>query len=115
MTQLDDVDLNGCEMDDLKQFRQKLDKEIKLRELDQARVARKALRETAKSYGFNLNDLVKTESSARNRPRKPRVRFRHPDAPEKTWGGRGRKPAWVREWQEAGGTLDAIRVHDTDA
>lgn len=101
------VELSGYELEDLTKARKRIDKEIKLRQMEQARIARKAIRETAREYGFNLNDLINTpKSESRTRT----VRFRHPEDRSKTWGGRGRKPAWVREWQDAGGSLDDLRV-----
>lgn len=45
------------------------------------------------------------------------VRYQHPDDPRMTWTGRGRKPAWVQAWLDAGGTLeqlDANSSNDTD-
>lgn len=37
------------------------------------------------------------------------VRYRHPDQPETlTWSGRGRKPLWVQEWLDNGGTLEQL-------
>lgn len=113
MDALQDIDLKPYDLGDLTDFRQRLDKEIKLREMEKARMAKKALRETANAYGYNLNDLIKPTSPERRRQGGNRarvVRFRHPDDDAKVWGGRGRKPAWVREWQAAGGTLDDLRV-----
>lgn len=42
------------------------------------------------------------------------VRYRHPDNPSLTWTGRGRKPAWVVEWLDNGGTLDQLEVGRDD-
>jgi len=36
------------------------------------------------------------------------ARYRHPDNVNQTWSGRGRKPAWVVEWLENGGSMDDL-------
>lgn len=107
-SRLDDVDLSAESLEDLHRFQKRLEKEIKLRQLEKARIARKALRETAREHGFALNELV--GSGSRSESRRPVVRFRHPEDRGKTWGGRGRKPEWVREWEAQGGRLDDLRV-----
>lgn len=43
------------------------------------------------------------------------VRYRHPDQPMCAWRGRGKQPKWVREWVEAGKSLDDLRVDATPA
>jgi DNA-binding protein H-NS len=38
------------------------------------------------------------------------VRYRHPSNSSQQWTGRGRQPAWVKEWVSAGKSLDDLRV-----
>ena len=42
--------------------------------------------------------------------RQATARYRHPDDPNLTWTGRGRKPVWVIEWLDAGGTLEQLEA-----
>lgn len=41
-------------------------------------------------------------------PEEPTTRYRHPDNANQTWTGRGRKPTWVVEWLENGGSMDDL-------
>ncbi|WP_434627550.1 Rmf/CrpP family protein [Chromobacterium sp. CV08] len=40
------------------------------------------------------------------------IRYRHPTSEMLTWTGRGRRPAWVQAWLDAGGTLEELAVND---
>lgn len=39
------------------------------------------------------------------------IRYRHPDNPAINWTGRGKKPQWVLNWINDGGSLDDLAVH----
>lgn len=38
------------------------------------------------------------------------VKYRHPETPDLTWSGRGRRPTWIRDALEAGGQLTDFEV-----
>lgn len=42
------------------------------------------------------------------------VQYRHPQNPDLTWTGRGRKPQWVVEWLLGFGTLEQLAVPERD-
>ncbi|ACO74779.1 putative DNA segregation ATPase FtsK/SpoIIIE-like protein [Laribacter hongkongensis HLHK9] len=46
--------------------------------------------------------------------RESTIRFRHPQNQDMTWSGRGRKPAWVQEWLDEGGSLADLDVSNDD-
>ena len=46
--------------------------------------------------------------------RESTIRFRHPQNQNMTWSGRGRKPAWVQEWLDEGGSLADLDVSNDD-
>lgn len=46
--------------------------------------------------------------------RETAIRFRHPQNQDMTWSGRGRKPAWVQEWLDEGGSLADLDVSNDD-
>lgn len=54
------------------------------------------------------------ESDAKARTASTDVRYRHPDLTQ-TWTGRGRAPKWVRDWIDAGKTLESLQVPTTAA
>lgn len=49
------------------------------------------------------------EGSATRSPVAPK--YRHPENPELTWTGRGRKPAWVVTHLDAGKPIDDLLIH----
>jgi len=54
------------------------------------------------------------EADSKARTASTEVRYRHPDLTQ-TWTGRGRAPKWVRDWIDAGQTLDSLQVSPTPA
>ncbi|WP_312487812.1 ParB/RepB/Spo0J family partition protein [Massilia timonae] len=54
------------------------------------------------------------EADSKARAASTEVRYRHPDLTQ-TWTGRGRAPKWVRDWIDAGKTLDSLQVSPAPA
>lgn len=67
---------------------------------------RKTARPTSKSTG-------KPRSSTKKAPKKtptiPVATYQHPEDPNITWSGRGRKPGWILEWVESGKPVADLR------
>lgn len=55
-------------------------------------------------YGATLDDLKDDGAPS------DKVKYRNPENPTETWGGRGKRPAWLRERLEQGATLDQFKV-----
>jgi len=58
-------------------------------------------------------------ASTASRTKRPRARktagiafgtCQHPEDPDVTWSGRGRKPAWIVEWIERGKPIEDLRT-----
>jgi DNA-binding protein H-NS len=68
-----------------------------------------ALEEHAKALGFSLAELtgvkVRRAQAGSGVPK-----YCHPDNPEVTWSGRGRKPAWFTAAIDAGKTAGSMAV-----
>lgn len=67
--------------------------------------------ERAEKLGLSIEDLV----SAQNNKRKPSAKklppkFQHPENPELTWTGRGRKPLWIEEAFKHGLSLEQLKI-----
>jgi DNA-binding protein H-NS len=64
----------------------------------------------AQSVGLPLSELI----NGIKRPQKEKatvaVQYRHPDDATLQWTGRGRQPKWIKEWVDAGKSLDLVRV-----
>jgi len=66
-----------------------------------------------KSEGFSLDEVLGEVAKSAAKPKRKAMppKYAHPDKPELTWSGLGRKPVWLQELLEEGGTLETVRVH----
>lgn len=103
------MNLSKYSTEELNQLKRDIDKELKARRKEDAKKAQKELKTVAEKYGFNLNELVGGQVTRTTKGKGP-ARYRHPDDPDKTWSGRGRKPVWIKEWEAAGRSLDELKV-----
>ena len=103
------MDLSKYSSEELRQLQSEIDSELKSRRREDAKLAQKELKSVAEKYGFSLNDLV-GGTSPKAAGKSSTVRFRHPDDPSKVWSGRGRKPVWIKEWEQSGRSLEKLRV-----
>ena len=102
------VDLNSMSREELAELNRAIDK--RMVELDQER-RRQALDEMsaiAKKHGLSLNDVMPAGKGAKRRAAAPK--YRHPENPEVTWSGRGRRPSWVNEALEEGRSLEDLAI-----
>lgn len=106
------TDLSGYSKEQLHQLQKDIDKEIKARKRDEEKQAREELKQVAQKYGFSLDELVAARSgkSAGSSKSKAPPKYINPDDSSQTWSGRGRKPAWVKEWEQRGRSLEQARV-----
>ncbi|WP_245605443.1 H-NS histone family protein [Roseicyclus elongatus] len=64
-----------------------------------------------RSHGFELAELLGESSGSRRKASAPSApRYRHPENPEVTWSGRGRRPAWVTAALECGKSLEDLAI-----
>ncbi|RJL15819.1 H-NS family nucleoid-associated regulatory protein [Paracoccus siganidrum] len=103
-----DIDLNALSLTELKQLEKNVAKAIASFEDRRKAEARAAAEAVAKEHGFSLGDLVDVTSSRKRATSAPK--YRHPENPEITWSGRGRKPAWIVEGLEAGRSLEDFAI-----
>lgn len=103
------IDLKTMSLAELTSLQKNVQKAI--REFSERRKleAMTALETKAQELGFSLSDLVsvnrKRKSSAAVGPK-----YRHPENPDVTWSGRGRRPTWFVEALEAGKAPDSMAV-----
>lgn len=65
-----------------------------------------------KSEGFTLDEVLGDAPKPVAKPKRKTMppKYAHPDKPELTWSGLGRKPAWLQELLVEGKTLADVRV-----
>lgn len=94
---------------ELRDLKVEIDKELKKRRKDEVKLAQKELKTVAERYGFSLSELLNGQAP-KAAGSKGAAKFAHPDDSAKTWSGRGRKPAWVKEWEGKGRSIEDLRI-----
>ena len=75
--------------------------------------AREKVALIASEAGVSIEELIATvRGTKKDKKDKKAVpaRFQDPKDPSKKWSGRGMKPKFVREWLDAGNSIDALRI-----
>lgn len=73
------------------------------------------VKELAETSQVPLADVLAELSGKRRKVKRGgsvAPKYRNPSDPTQTWAGRGKKPAWVREHLDAGGSLDELKISD---
>lgn len=102
-----EMDLEKMSLKELRDLRNKLDRAINTYEDRRRREALSAVEEAAKAHGFNLTELTAAKKS---RGGSVAAKYAHPENPELTWTGRGRKPKWVSEALDSGKSLEDLAI-----
>ncbi|SFY45441.1 DNA-binding protein H-NS [Paracoccus pantotrophus] len=104
-----DIDLHALSLAELKQLEKNVAKAIaSFEDRRKACEARAGAEAVAKEHGFSLSDLAHAAPSREGAA--PVPQYRHPENPEITWSGRGRKPAWIAEGLEGGKSLEDFAI-----
>ena len=103
-----DFNLDGLSLSELKQLEKSVGRAITSFEERRKAEARAKVDELARELGYSFEDLAE---AAPNRKRSPSVaKYRHPENPELTWSGRGRKPGWIGDALAAGKSLEDFAI-----
>lgn len=103
------IDLENLDIKELKKLRRDIETAIDTYEQRQRAEARKELEEHAKALGFKLEELI-SEKSTKKTKKPAQPKYQHPKNPSLTWSGRGRKPKFVLEHLDNGGSLDDLLI-----
>lgn len=104
------MDLTQLSMDDLSSLEKDIVKERARREVQLKKDAREALENTAKEYGFSLNELLSSKSAGKSGAPAGVAKFANPENPAETWTGKGRQPAWFKAAIDAGKSKDDLAL-----
>lgn len=103
------IDLNTLSLEELKALQKDLAKAITGFEDRQKSEARGKIEAIAKEFGFDLAELIgSTRAKSTRAP--VAAKYRHPENPEVTWSGRGRRPLWFVAALEAGKRPEDLAV-----
>ena len=105
-----DINLDKMSHDELVAHRKDVDKALKTVETRRRKEALDAAKAAAAEHGMSLKDLMGDGSLSKTKGTKGEPKYRHPENPEKTWTGKGRKPTWIREHEEAGKNVEELAI-----
>lgn len=102
---MSNIDIDGLSLAELKHLQKDVAKAIDGYEDRQRQEARAALEAKARDMGFSLSELLDAPRRKSARKVNP-PKYRHPENPDLTWSGRGRRPDWVKDILAKGGSLE---------
>lgn len=103
-----EINYNELTLEELKEINRKSAAAIADFENRQKKQAIQKATEIARAAGFSsLEEMIAAQPAKRPQGE---ARYRHPENPDITWTGRGRKPGWIVEALEAGKSLDDFAI-----
>lgn len=103
------IDLDKLSLSELKSLQKDIGKAIADFGSRKKLEALSALEEHAKALGFSLAELTGV-TTRKTRSGAGQAKYRHPDNPDVTWSGQGRKPRWFTSAVEAGKAQTSVAV-----
>lgn len=103
------INLNDLSLSELKSLQKDVAKAIADFSDRKKTEAMAALEAHAKELGFSLVELVGAKK-ARKSSGPNGAKYRHPENPEVTWSGRGRKPGWFKAAIDAGKAPETMAI-----
>lgn len=103
------MDLNNLSLDELKKLQNDVAVAIFNFEKRKKAEALAEVERVAKANGFSLKELLGDEKPG-SKKSKAAAKYANPANPEQTWSGRGRKPAWVNEFEASGNSLENAKI-----
>ncbi|HYO12462.1 MAG TPA: H-NS histone family protein [Thermoanaerobaculia bacterium] len=104
------IDLSKLSIEELEILARDVQAEIVARkEAERERVLQQ-MRELAGSLGMTLEEVLRMEKRGGGGSGGVQAKYRHPDNPDLTWSGRGKRPAWVAEALASGKSLEDLTV-----
>lgn len=104
------VDLDAMSLDELKALHKQVTKAIESYEDRKKREAMAELEAKARDLGFSLDQLLGISAKGNKARAKAAPKYAHPENPDMTWSGRGRKPSWVVEALASGKTYEDLTI-----
>jgi DNA-binding protein H-NS len=106
MAKANGIDLSKLSIPELQALAQEIQEEIvSRRETEKQRVLDQ-MRELAGSIGMTLEELIITQRGGRAAKVGAAVKYRHPENPDQTWSGRGKRPQWLNDALAEGKSLE---------
>lgn len=103
------INLDKMNLDELKKLQKDVNKAVATYEDRQRKEALEAAEKAAREMGFSLSELTGAKLTKGRKPAAA-AKYRHPENPELTWSGRGRRPAWITEAVNEGKSIEDYAI-----
>ena len=90
-----EIDLSEMSLEELKALQTKVNRAIETFEERKKKEALAVVEAKAREMGFTISDLY--TPSKKGRTAAAPAKYRHPENPDLTWSGLGRKPQWFKD------------------
>ena len=108
------VDLKSMSRKELEKLLEDVKKALVNAQQRDRREALKAAEKAAAEYGFSLGDLNEDGTTKGRKGRstgtKSAPQYANPEDPSQTWTGKGRRPKWIVEAEEAGRPISDFAI-----
>ena len=101
-----DINIDGLSVEQLEALKNDIDKAVEGKKTSELLEVRAKLDELIDNSPFTLEEVL--EAQKMRKPVEPK--YRNPNDANQTWTGRGRKPLWVVEHLENGGSLEEVLI-----
>lgn len=102
------MDFKSMNLDELSKISEELSAEIEVRRSEARKSAIEKIKEEIKRHSLTAKDLG-FDSDKKQKRAPSTTRYVDPKDSNKTWTGRGRKPAWIQDYEKDGGNLDDLK------
>ena len=102
-------DLEKMDLEGLKALEKDVEKAISSFEKRRLSTARAELEKKAAELGVSLSEVVGGATTKAKKSVSP-PKYMHPENPDMTWTGRGRKPKWIEEGLSSGKSLEDFLI-----
>lgn len=107
------MNLDELSLDELKQLQKDVERAMATLEQRRKKEALEAVKAAAAQYGMELSDVLGDAAGGKSKRKSASTgvpQYAHPDNPDLTWTGRGRRPNWIIAHEEAGGSLEDLKI-----
>ncbi len=102
------IDLSDLGLDELETLKSDTEKAIKTLKARRRAEALAAAEAAAREHGFSLSELSGAKIGRAKAAHPPK--YQHPENPEVTWSGRGRRPNWFIEALNGGTAPEEMEI-----
>lgn len=102
--------LSNYSLSQLRTLEAEIVEELKKRHFLGISQAREQILHIARGAGIPVDELLSGKVPKESKSGSVPVKYSHPNEPSYQWSGRGRQPAWVKEWTASGKSLDEAKV-----